>query len=155
MWSDFVLTWSEVKWVMLKFLGIKVTCTLGWPYMEGIWLYCDYFIWWVSRTVVVLTFFIICGCVGFVMCGYFDSCVGVLLICVLVFIVFLYCFIYVYLLLFVNSVRLLPPSENSIAVNNNNNNSQGCKEQLIIDSVVLEQAHKSNRSLYISVYWLP
>ena len=27
-------------------------------------------------------------------------------------------------------------------------NSQGCKEQLIIDSVVLEQVHKDNRNLY-------
>ena len=29
-------------------------------------------------------------------------------------------------------------------------NSQGCKEQLLIDSEVLEQAHKDNRSLYIA-----
>ena len=29
-------------------------------------------------------------------------------------------------------------------------NSQGCKEQLIIDSVVMEQAHKDNRNLYIA-----
>jgi hypothetical protein len=36
---------SEVKWVTVKFLGTKVPCTLGWPYTEGIWLYCDYFIW--------------------------------------------------------------------------------------------------------------
>jgi len=50
-------------------------------------------------------------CVGFVMCGCFDNCVGVLVICVLVFTVFyivstvfLYCFFYVYLLLFVTSV---------------------------------------------------
>ena len=40
-----------------------------------------------------------------VMCGYFDNCVGVLVICVLVFTVFLYCFVYVYLFLFVTSVR--------------------------------------------------
>jgi hypothetical protein len=55
-------------------------------------------------------------------------CVGVLVICVLVFIVFcifvlsfLYCFVYVYLFLLVLSVlvyRLLPPSDNSIAVSN-------------------------------------
>jgi len=56
---------------------------------------------------------LVCLCVGFVMCGFcnvwvslcdgcFDNCVGVLVICVLVFtvfcivcIVFLYCFIYV------------------------------------------------------------
>ena len=53
----------------------------------------------------------LCVYVGFVMCGYFDSCVGVLVICVLVFTVFcfvgtvfLYCFVYVYLLLFVLSL---------------------------------------------------
>jgi len=45
----------------------------------------------------------VCVCMGFVMCGYFDNCVGVFLICVLVFTVFclftlfLYCFVYVYL----------------------------------------------------------
>ena len=44
-------------------------------------------------------------CVGFVMCGCFDNCVGVLVICVLVITVFLYCFVYVYLFLFVTSVR--------------------------------------------------
>jgi hypothetical protein len=47
--------------------------------------------------VVVLT--------GFVMCGCFNNCVGVLLICVLVFNVFLNCLVYVYLFLFVTSVR--------------------------------------------------
>jgi hypothetical protein len=46
------------------------------------------------------------------MYGYFDNCVGILLICVLAFTVFriictvfLYCFLYVYLFLFVTSVR--------------------------------------------------
>ena len=29
-------------------------------------------------------------------------------------------------------------------------NSQGCKEQLVTDSVVLKQAHKENRNLYIA-----
>ena len=32
----------------------------------------------------------VCVCVGFVMCGCFDNCVGVLLISLLVFTVFLY-----------------------------------------------------------------
>ena len=66
-------------------------------------MYCDYLIWCVSCTVVVLT--------GFVMCGCFDNCVCVLVICVLVFTVFcivctvfLYCFVYVCLFLFVLSV---------------------------------------------------
>jgi len=47
--------------------------------------------------VVVITCFVMCGfcnvwvcvCVDFVMCGCFDNCVGVLVICILVFIVFL------------------------------------------------------------------
>ena len=46
-----------------------------------------------------------CVSMGFVMCGCFDNCVGVLLICVLVFTVYLYCFVCVYLFLFVTSVR--------------------------------------------------
>ena len=60
------------------------------------------------------------------MCGCFDNCVGVLLICVLAFkvfcivcTVFLYCFVYVYLFLFALSVLvlgLLPSSENSTVV---------------------------------------
>ena len=50
-------------------------------------------------------------CVGFVMCGYSDNFVGLLVISVLVFtvfcivcIAFLYCFDYVYLFLFVTAV---------------------------------------------------
>ena len=53
----------------------------------------------------------VCVCVRFVMCGYFDNCVGVLVTCVLVFAMFcivctafLYFFLYVYLFLFVSSV---------------------------------------------------
>jgi hypothetical protein len=41
---------------------------------------CDYFLRCVSCTVVVLTCFVMCGC--------FDNCVSVLVICVLVFTVF-------------------------------------------------------------------
>jgi len=58
------------------------------------------------------------------MCGCFDNCVGVLVICVLVFTVFcvvctvlLYCFVYVYLFYLLLVSGLLPPSENSSAVN--------------------------------------
>jgi hypothetical protein len=36
-----------------------------------------------------------CVCVGFVMCRCLDNCVGILVICVLVFTVFVYCFLYV------------------------------------------------------------
>jgi len=53
---------------------------------------------------------------GFVMCGCFDNCVGVLVICVLVFTEFLYCFVYAYLFIFVTSVRTTATSENSIVV---------------------------------------
>ena len=81
------------KWVTVNCLGTKLPCTLGWPYTEGTGLYCEYFIWCVSYT-VVLTFF--------VMCAIFGNCVGVLVICVLLFntfcnvcTVFLYCFVYV------------------------------------------------------------
>jgi hypothetical protein len=48
----------------------------------------------------------VCLCVGFVTCGCFDNYVAVLEICILVFTVFLYCFVYVYLLLFDLSVQV-------------------------------------------------
>ena len=64
-------------------------------------------------------------CVYFVMCGCSDNCVGVSVICVLVFTVFcsvctvfLYCIVMYILFLFVLSVLvqgLLPPGENPIA----------------------------------------
>ena len=60
-WSE--VKWSEVKWVTVKFLGTKVPCTLGWPCSEGAWLNCDYFIWSVSCTVVVLICCVMCECV--------------------------------------------------------------------------------------------
>jgi hypothetical protein len=47
----------------------------------------------------------VCVCVDFVICGCFDNWVGVLVICVIVFTVFLYCLAYVHLFLFVTSVR--------------------------------------------------
>jgi hypothetical protein len=49
--------------------------------------------------------FVMCVCAGFVMCGCCDNCVGVFVTCVLVFTVFLYCFVYVYSFLFVTSER--------------------------------------------------
>jgi len=57
-WFCFGVKWSGVT---VKFLGIKVPCTLGWTYTEGTWMYCDYFIWYVSCSVFVLT---CCVCVG-------------------------------------------------------------------------------------------
>ena len=58
----------------------------------------------------------VCVYVGFVMCWCFGN------MCICIYCVFVL-FLYVYLFLFVTSVRLLPLSENSIAVNNNNNNN--------------------------------
>jgi len=46
----------------------------------------------------------VCVWVGFVTCGCFENCVGVLVICVRVFTAFLYCLVYVYLFLFFTSV---------------------------------------------------
>jgi len=70
-WTDMIyVKWYcfEVNWVTVKFLGTKVPWTLGWPYTEGNWLHCDYFIWRVSRTVVDLTscnmWVWLCVCVG-------------------------------------------------------------------------------------------
>jgi len=73
-------------------------------------VYCDHFIWRVSCTLVVLTCFVMCGCVYLGGGGgvYFDNCVGVLVIRNIVFTVctvFLYCFVYVYLFIFVTNVR--------------------------------------------------
>jgi len=45
------------------------------------------------------------NCVGVCMCGCFDNCAGVLVICILLFTVFFYCFVCVYLFLFVTIVR--------------------------------------------------
>ena len=39
---------------------------------------------------------------GVVICGCFDNCVGILVICVLVFTVFLHCFVHVHLFIFVD-----------------------------------------------------
>jgi hypothetical protein len=91
----------------------------------------------------------VCACVGFVMCGCSDNFVGVLVICVLVFTVLycFYCFVYVYLFLFVLSVLvlgLLPPSDNSLAVNNNNNNNNVCSHYEL--SVPSERAYRVKKS---------
>ena len=93
-------------------LCILTSHTLYLVYLIILWL----FHVGVSCTVVDLTCLVTCGCV---------LCVGVLVISVIVYIVFyivctafLYCFVHVYLFLFVLSVLeqgLLPPSDNSIA----------------------------------------
>ena len=92
-------------------ITMHIRVTLYWGHLIVLWLfylvcilYCGCFnlfcnVW-------------VCVCVGFLMCGCFDNCVGVLVICVLVFTVFciactvfLYCFFYAYLFLFVTSVK--------------------------------------------------
>jgi hypothetical protein len=65
-------------------------------------MYCEYFIWCVSCTMIVLTSCVMCVNV----CGCFDNCVDVLVVRVLVLTVFcifytvlLYYFVYVYCIL--------------------------------------------------------
>jgi hypothetical protein len=136
--ADESLMGDLVKWVTVKFLGTNVSCTLGWPYTEDTWLYCDYFIWCVSWTVVVVTWCVMCGCVyvwvcmvGFVMCGCFDNWVGVLIICVLIFVLYCLCCVFVLfrlcifiLICFVcTGVRTNPTEWKLNSSNNNNNNN--------------------------------
>ena len=126
-WRLFLATGaSEVKWSDVEVLGDK--STLGWPYTERTWVYCDHFIWRVSCTLVVLTCFVMCGCVYLGGGGgvYFDNCVGVLVIRNIVFTVctvFLYCFVYVYLFIFVTNVRTTATEWQLNCSNNNNNNN--------------------------------
>ena len=91
-WSG--VKWSEVKWSELRWSswGQKVPSTLGWPYTVGTWLYCDYLIWCVSCTVVVLTCFVMCGCFGN-MC----TCIYCVLYC-------LYCVLFVLFRLCISSL---------------------------------------------------
>ena len=49
--------------IVIHLLGNRIPSTLVWTYTEGNWLYCDYFIWCVFCRVIVLTWFVICGCV--------------------------------------------------------------------------------------------
>jgi hypothetical protein len=114
-WCDLcevILFWSEVKWSEVSYaevLGDKSTMYIR------VTLYLGYlFVLWLFHFVCILY----CGCFNLfckMWCVYlwvFDNCVGALVICVLVFTVpcivcsvFLYCFSYVYLFLFVTSVR--------------------------------------------------
>ena len=136
MWSDLIWMWSEVKCVTVKFLGTKVQCILGWPYNEVTGLYCDYFIWCVSCTVVVLTGFVMCGWVYVGVFGNMCTCIYcvfvlfhlcIFILCVpsfnfLSYILLLLCLCillvrYVLFCMYCLCV-LLPPGVNPIAVNN-------------------------------------
>jgi len=103
---------SHTYCILLQNVNVFImSCTLGWPYTEGTCLCCDFHLG-VSCTVVVLTCFVMCGCV--------CVCVGVLVICLLLFTVLcIVCTVYfvvfhVYLFLFVLCVLvygLLPPRD--------------------------------------------
>ena len=80
-----------MKWVTVKFLGIKVLCTLGRLYSEGTCLYCDYFhlgtyciVFVLICTVVALYCFVMCGCVYVWACARARVCVCVC-VCVCVY----------------------------------------------------------------------
>ena len=75
--------------ITVKFLGTEVPYTLGWPYTEGNWLYCDYFIWCISCTVVVLTCFVMCGWVYVGLFWQLCGCFGNMCTCIYC---VLYCF---------------------------------------------------------------
>ena len=117
MWSDFVLKWSDVKWVTVKFLGTKLPCTLRWPYTEGIWLYCYCFIWCVILYCDFLTCFVMCECVySYVwvfwqLCGCFGNtctCIYCVLYCLYhVFVVFRLC-IFILTCFVCTSVKTIP-----------------------------------------------
>jgi hypothetical protein len=99
-WSG--VKWSEVKWSEVKWSEVK------WSYTEGTWLYCDYFIWCVSGTVVLTC--VMCGCV--------CVCVCVLVMCTCIYCILycLYCVLYRTIYVHIFWFVLLPPSENSAAV---------------------------------------
>ena len=85
-WFDSIVTWSEV--VTVKFLRIKVLCTLGWTYTEGTRLFgpislgVSSIVFVLICTVVVLFCFIMWGClyvlvlqyIKFVICGHVCVC---------------------------------------------------------------------------------
>jgi hypothetical protein len=119
-WSDIcevILFWSEVSYVevLRDKSNMHIRVTLYWGYLILLWLF--YFMSILYSGCFNL-FCNICVCVCVRVCVYEFCNVwfcnvlgvltivrGVLVICVLVFTVFLYCFFYVYLFLFVTSVR--------------------------------------------------
>jgi len=127
-WTDviyvkwFCLKWSEVSYgeVLGDKSAMHFRVTLYWWYLIVLWLfylvfilYCGCFNLFCNVWVCVCVGSVMCVCVCVCMCGFcnvwvcgcFDNCVGVSVICVLVFKVFWYCFVYAYLFLFVTSLR--------------------------------------------------
>jgi len=113
LYVDFAVKIIRVKWFYfeVKFLVINLPCTLEWPYTEGTWLYCDCFIWvyctvfLLTCSVVVLTCFVMCGClcvcVGLVMWWCFVN----MYICICCVSYCLYCGFYCFICFVCTSVR--------------------------------------------------
>ena len=107
-WFCFEVKWSEValRW---SSWGKKVPWTLGWHYNEDICLYCDYLIWCVSCTVVVLTSFVMCGCVYLGVFWQLCWCFGNMYTCIYCVLYWFYCvfivsFMYIYYYFFVFTI---------------------------------------------------
>jgi len=135
-WSDFISKWNEVKWFTVKFLGIRVACTLEWFYTEVTSWYCDYFIW---VYLVRWLFNVYCSCFNLYY-GWFNLfcnawlfvCVGVLVIgllvstvffivCTLLFVLFRLC-IFILICFVSTSVRTIA-TEWRIAISSSSNSS--------------------------------
>jgi uncharacterized membrane protein len=129
--------------ILLNNSQLKVPCTLGWPYTEGIWWCCDCFIWCVSCTVVVLTCFVmynwvyvgvfwqLCGCFGNT-----CTCIYCVLYCLYcVFVLFRLC-IFILIYFVCTSVRTSAKWKSNCSNNNNNDNNNNeierssCRENL-------------------------
>ena len=120
-WFCFEFKWNEVKWnygeVLEDKVAMHIKVTLHWGYLTVLWLfylvcilysgyfnlYCGCFNLFCNVFMCVYVDFIMCGCVYV----YVLQCLGVLVTCVLVFIVFcivctvfLYCSFHLYLFLF-------------------------------------------------------
>jgi hypothetical protein len=65
---------------------------------------CDYFIWHISCTVVVLTCFVMCGCVY--VWVFLVICILVFTVFRIVCTVFLYCYVYVCMCIYIQGVHL-------------------------------------------------
>jgi hypothetical protein len=120
------LFWSKVSWVTVKFLWAKVPCTLGWPYTEGNWLYCDYVIWCVSCTVVVLTCSVMCVClytgVFQQLCGCFDN-MSTFIYCVLYCLYCVFCIFRLCIFILISlPVVMITATEWKLSFNSSSNN---------------------------------
>jgi len=117
-WFYFEGKWSELKWVTVKLLRVKVPCTLGWPYTEGAWLYCDCLIW---EYLVLCLFQLVLWCVGVLV-----TCVLVFtvfcIVCTVFFVLFLLC-IFILTYFVSTSVRNTATEWQPIAVSTSNNNN--------------------------------